>query len=85
MAKRWSSGLANGTHRFGPVRRVVGRAISLFAAAAAGFVGYRFGRDLDGVLLGAVTGANMAVLGALLTDAASDWIARRLGTEKPRA
>lgn len=65
--------------------RILGRAACVAAAIAAGLFGYDFGRELDGVVLGLVTGANMAILGALLADAAGDWIARRLGAMKREA
>ena len=68
-----------------PRERIIGRAVSVAAAVVGGVAGYDFGLRLDGVLIGVVAAANLAVLGALLGDSATDWVFRRLGRSKREA
>jgi hypothetical protein len=68
-----------------PRERMIGRAVSIAAALGGGIAGYDFGLRLDGVLIGVVAAVNLAVLGALLGDSATDWVFRRLGRSKGEA
>jgi F0F1-type ATP synthase membrane subunit c/vacuolar-type H+-ATPase subunit K len=55
-----------------------GFVLSVLAALAAGWAGYRFGRTIGGgLLVGSFTGLSAAAMAAILVDAAASAIARR--------
>ena len=67
-----------------PGARAVVRVVSLAVAIGGMLWGYDFGERLDGVFMGVVAGANLAIMGALLGGAAAEWVLRRVPGGHPR-
>jgi hypothetical protein len=60
------------------------RLVSVAAGIGGMLWGYDFGTRLDGVFMGVVAGANLAIMGALLGGAAAEWLLRRVPARHPR-
>jgi hypothetical protein len=60
------------------------RLVSVLAGIGGLAWGYDFGHRVDGVFMGVVAGANLAIMGALLGGAAAEWVLRRMPGRHPR-